>query len=428
MATTGLRSAPCLCMGFLCARQPRIDRVCPIHGEANMGKENLEKEKGEFMEELQIMAMTAAGLESVVGQEVRELGYEPNVENGKVCYSGDAMALVRSNLWLRTADRIRVNVGEFDAVTFEELFEGAKRLPWWQWLPKNAQFPVEGKSVKSTLFSVSDCQAIVKKAIVESLKTKYKLDWFPEDGPLFRIEVALLKDRVTLTLDASGSGMHRRGYKQLVGEAPLRETMAAGLILLSRWQPDTTLVDPFCGSGTIPIEAALIGRRMAPGLSRSFACEQWSWVPASIVKQARQEAEELAEPKRPLDIIGTDADDGVIKVARRNAEKAGVADTVHFQTLKMEDLRSSRRYGKVITNPPYGERLGEAQEASRLYKELGQVLQSLDTWSFYVLTSHPKFETWFGRRASKKRKLYNGSLRVDYYQFYGPRPPRRARP
>ena len=377
------------------------------------------------MKQMEIMAMTASGLESVVGQEVRDLGYEAEVENGCVRFQGDAETLLKANLWLRTADRIRVKIASFRAETFEELFEGVKAVPWADWLPKDAEFPVEGKSVKSTLFSVSDCQAITKKAIVESLKTRYHEDWFPETGPTFRIEVALRKDIVTLTLDSSGSGLHRRGYKQLVGEAPLRETMAAGLILLSRWNPDTTLIDPFCGSGTIPIEAALLGRNIAPGLFRHFDCERWPWIADNTVRTVREEAQDKADWDRPLEIMGTDADDAAVKTARRNAEKASMDEGIHFQTQPLEALRSSRKYGKIITNPPYGERLGEAAEVSRLYQQLGEVLAPLDTWSFYVLTSHPKFEAWFGRPATKKRKLYNGSLRVDYYQFFGPRPPRR---
>ncbi len=371
-----------------------------------------------------ILAMTAAGLESVVGQEVRDLGYEAAVENGRVVFEGDQSAIIRANLWLRSADRIRIQIGEFDAVTFDELFEGTKALPWPQWLPEDAEFPVEGKSVKSTLFSVSDCQAIVKKAVAESLKSKYKLDWFPENGPRFPIEVSLLKDRAVLTLDASGSGLHRRGYKHLVGDAPLRETMAAGLVLLSRWNADTVLWDPFCGSGTIPIEAGLIGRQIAPGYFRTFSCEQWPWMERRSLQRARQEVLELAQWDRPLEIIGTDTDTRVIKAARRNAAKAQLDDAIHFQVQDMEQLQSSRRYGKIITNPPYGERISEYREVSHLYRQMGIVFGQLDTWSFYILASHPKFESWFGRQATKKRKLYNGSLRVDYYQFFGPRPPR----
>lgn len=380
------------------------------------------------MEQLQIMAMTAAGLESVLGQEVRDLGYRGQVENGKVCFHGDGLALLRANLWLRTADRIRIKVAEFPAETFSELFEGTKALPWWQWLPRDAAFPVEGKSVKSALFSVSDCQAIVKKAIVESLKSRYAVQWFPEDGPRFPVEISLLHDRAVLTLDASGSGLHRRGYKQLVGEAPLRETMAAGLVLLSRWNPDTTLIDPFCGSGTIPLEAALIGRSVAPGLKRTFACEAWPWIEDRAVREARQEAQDRAQWQRPLDISGTDADSGIVQAARHNAKRAGMDTGIHFQAQPLAVMSSKKKYGKIITNPPYGERLSGYKEVSHLYRDFGALVKALDTWSFYVLTPHPKFEAWFGRRASKKRKLYNGSLRVDYYQFYGPRPPRSDQP
>ena len=374
----------------------------------------------------QVIAATTFGLEAVVADEVKKLGFtNVTVENGKVMFPTDEAGICRANLWLRAADRIRIQVAQFKATSFEQLFEETKALPWGDWLPKDAEFPVEGKSVKSTLFSVSDCQAIVKKAIVESMKRKYKVSWFEENGSLFRIEVALLKDVATITLDSSGTGLHRRGYKPLVGEAPLRETMAAGLILLSRWQPDTALIDPFCGSGTIPIEAALIGMNIAPGINREFACEDWPWIPKEVWRDARREAHDLANYDQELFIIGSDINDQVLKVARQNAAEAFVDDKIHFQTLPLSSLSSKKKYGKIICNPPYGERIGERDEVAALYREMGRVFSKLDTWSFYILTSYPDFEKLFGKPATKKRKFYNGNIRVDYYQYYGPRPPKK---
>ncbi|WP_120187951.1 THUMP domain-containing class I SAM-dependent RNA methyltransferase [Ammoniphilus oxalaticus] len=377
------------------------------------------------MNNIELIATSTFGLEAVVGEEVRELGYtDVRVENGKVTFRSDLSAIPRANLWLRSADRIRLKVGEFQARTFDELFEQTKKLPWSDWLPKNACFPVDGRSVKSTLFSVSDCQAIVKKAIVDHMQGTYNQSWFEEDGPLYRIEVALLKDVATLTIDTSGVALHKRGYRGLIGGAPLKETMAAALIRLSRWNPDTTLIDPFCGSGTIPIEAALIGQNVAPGMNREFASEHWPVIPKELWRQARMETHDLANYDRPLEIIGTDIDDEVLKVARLNAEEAMVNDAIHFQRMDVSQVRSSKKYGKIICNPPYGERLGEQQEIERMYQKMGDVFQALDTWSFYVLTSNENFERIIGKKASRKRKLFNGNLKVDYYQFFGPRPPR----
>jgi len=380
------------------------------------------------MQKVELIATATFGLEAVVADEVRQLGYEDiRVENGKVTFTADLSAIPRTNLWLRTADRVRVKIGEFRATTFDELFEQTKALPWADWIPENGTFPVEGKSVKSTLFSVSDCQAIVKKAVVESLKKVYKREWFEETGPLYKIEVALLKDIATLTIDTSGPGLHKRGYRELIGAAPLKETMAAAMILLSRWKPDRVLVDPFCGSGTIPIEAALIGQNIAPGMNREFVSEQWPVIPRNLWREARAETHDLAQYDRQLEIIGTDHDEEILKVARRNAREAGVEEQIHFQRMEMNELRSKRKYGYLICNPPYGERLSERREVERLYRDMGETFARLDTWSFYVLTSHEEFEQFFGRQASKKRKLYNGNIKVDYYQFFGPKPPRPQR-
>jgi putative N6-adenine-specific DNA methylase len=377
---------------------------------------------------IELIATSTFGLESVVADEVKGLGYENvTVENGKVTIQADIKDIPRLNLWLRTSDRIRLKIGEFEARTFDELFEKTKALPWSDWLPENAEFPVEGKSVKSTLFSISDCQAIVKKAIVENMKQRYKKDWFDENGPIYKVEVALLKDVATLTIDTSGQGLHKRGYRTLIGEAPLKETMAAALILLSKWRSDIALIDPFCGSGTIPIEAALIGQNIAPGMNREFVSENWPVIPREIWREARKETHDLARYDEPLEIIGTDFDEEALKIARTNAEEAMVRDVIHFQRMDMRELRTKKKYGKIICNPPYGERIGEQREVEQLYRDMGKVFGTLDTWSYYIITSNEKFEQLFGKPASKKRKLFNGNLKVDYYQYFGPRPPKPKR-
>lgn len=377
------------------------------------------------MSKIELIATAAFGLEAVVAREVKGLGYENiSVENGKVLFEADLAAICRTNLWLRSADRVLIKMGQFKATTFEELFQGTKALDWTEWLPENATFPVEGKSIDSKLFSVPDCQAIVKKAVVEKMKTAYKRSWFDEDGPKYTIEVALLKDVATLTIDTSGPGLHKRGYRKLVGQAPLKETLAAALVDLSRWPSDRVLIDPFCGTGTIPIEAALIGLNIAPGLNRQFASSDWPNIPHNTWKQAGVEARSLIKHDLQLKIIGTDIDDKVLSLARYHAQEAGVEPHIHFQRLPVSETRSSSSYGWVICNPPYGERLGELQEVEKLYREMRLVFNGLDTWSFYVLTSHPEFERIFGRRSDKKRKLFNGRIQCNYFQFFGPKPPR----
>lgn len=377
------------------------------------------------MARIELIATAAFGLEAVVAREVQQLGYEEvKVENGKVNFVADEEGICRSNLWLRSADRVLIKVGQFKATSFEELFEGTKALPWTDWLPENANFPVEGKSHDSKLFSVPDCQAIVKKAVVEKMKEKYKQNWFEETGPRYTIEVALLKDIATLTIDTSGAGLHKRGYRKLVGQAPLKETLAAALVSLSRWREDRVLIDPFCGTGTIPIEAAMIGLNIAPGLNREFAASSWPNIPAKTWKLARQEA--LGKIKNDLDlkIIGTDIDEEALSLARYHAQEAGVEPHIHWQKLPFTETRSHYKYGWVITNPPYGERLGELKEVEGIYKDMRRVFGALDTWSFYVITSHPDFERLFGRTADKKRKLFNGRIQCNFYQFFGPKPPR----
>lgn len=378
------------------------------------------------MGQYDLIATATFGLEAIVAREIKKLGYENvTTENARVIFRGDEEAICRSNLWLRSADRVFIRMGEFSARSFEELFEGTKALPWGDILPENANFPVQGKSVKSALFSVPDCQAIVKKAIVEKMKQKYKRDWFEEDGPTFPIEIGLLKDIATITIDTSGAGLHKRGYRQTAGQAPLKETLAAAMVDLSFWNPERLLLDPMCGSGTIPIEAAMIGINMAPGLKRQFVSEEWPFMPKSLWEKARQEAEDAIDRAADFRILASDIDGRVLRTARNNAEQAGVADYIAFQTLPLNEISSKKKYGCIITNPPYGERLGEQREAEALYREMGKVCEKLDTWSFYVLTSHKSFEGFFGRKADRKRKLYNGRIQVDYYQFYGPRPPRR---
>ncbi|KIL75086.1 THUMP domain-containing class I SAM-dependent RNA methyltransferase [Bacillus badius] len=372
-----------------------------------------------------LMATAAMGLEAVVANEVKNLGYECQTDNGRVIFQGDESAIARCNMWLRSADRVKIIVGEFKATTFDQLFEATKALPWEQYLPKEAEFPVQGKSVKSTLFSVSDCQAIVKKAIVERLRNKYRIQtWLQETGPLFKIEVSLLKDKATLTIDTSGAGLHRRGYRIAQGGAPLKETLAAALIQLTNWHPDRPFVDPFCGSGTIPIEAALIGQNIAPGFNREFVSEEWHWMGEEVWENARVEAEDVANYNQPLDITGSDIDHRMVDVAQKNAFEAGLADLIQFKQMNVKDFSTSKEYGVIVGNPPYGERLGDRPEVEQMYQEMGQALAGYDTWSVYMLTSHEGFEQFYGKQATKKRKLFNGFIRTDYYQYWGKRPPR----
>ncbi len=377
------------------------------------------------MSRIQLIATSTFGIEAVVGRELTKLGYQDQyVENGRVSFWGDEEAICRTNLWLRSADRVLIRMGEFNALSFEELFERTKALPWDEWIPEDAEFPVDGKSVDSKLSSVPDCQAIVKKAIVEKLKLKYRRQWFEETGPLYRIEVGLLKDVATLTLDTTGAGLHKRGYRKLASGAPLKETLAAAMLMISRWNPDRTLIDPFCGSGTIPIEAALIGRNIAPGINREFSAEGWHNVPERLWAKAREEARDSVRRDRELRIQGSDIDDEVMSLARYHSKQAGVEADIHLQRMPAADIASRQKYGFVICNPPYGERMGELKEVEELYRQMGGVFKSFDTWSFYVLTSHPRFEALLGRRADKKRKLYNGRIMCNYYQFFGPPPPK----
>lgn len=379
------------------------------------------------MKPITLIATAAMGLESIVANEVKALGYENvEVENGKVIIQADERAIPRLNLWLRTADRIKLQVGSFKALSFEELFEQTKALPWGDYLPEDAEFPVIGRSVKSKLFSVSDCQAIVKKSIVENMKETYGIDgWLPENGAFYRVEVALHKDIATLTIDTSGEGLHKRGYRYLHNEAPLKETLAAALIQLTNWRADKPFVDPFCGSGTIPIEAAMIAKKIAPGLNREFASENWSWLDKKLWYQAVEEAHDIANFDLPVDIMGCDIDHKMIELSENNTVEAGLEGDIRYKQMQVKDFRTKADFGYVIGNPPYGERLNERDYVEKLYRELGEVFGGLDTWSLYILTSHEGFESLYGQKASKKRKLYNGDLKCHYYQYFGRKPARK---
>jgi len=373
---------------------------------------------------MDLIATSTFGLEAVVGRELKALGYaEQRTEDGRIGFRGDATAIARTNLRLRSADRVLVRLGEFEARDFGVLFDRTKALPWSDWLTPDATFPVRGKSVRSQLHSVPDCQAIVKKAIVEHLKQFTRTTWFPENGPEFAVEVALLKDRATLTIDTTGPGLHKRGYRKLVGAAPIKETLAAGLLQLSHWNRDRPLLDPFCGSGTIAIEAALLGRNIAPGLDRTFPAERWPLVPQRVWDEARAEARDLALPPLSEPLLGSDIDSSAIELARRHAAQAGVEADVRFEKGDVRQLRTHRKYGCLVTNPPYGERLGDADEIGPLYDEMARAFRRLDTWSLYVLTAYSEFERHMGRKADRRRKLYNGRIECAYYQFPGPRPP-----
>lgn len=377
------------------------------------------------MSSIDLIATATFGLEEMVKLELRKMGHENlKVENGKVTFQAQVEDIPKANLWLRTADRVLLKIGQFKAMSFEELFEKTKALPWEKWIPINGKFPVTGKSVKSQLFSVSDCQAIVKKAIVERLKETYNEEWFREDGPEFPVEVALLKDVAVLTIDTSGVGLHKRGYREQTNEAPLKETLAAALVLLSRWREDRVLIDPMCGSGTIAIEGAMIGRNMAPGLQRNFVSENWPSIPKEVWKESRMRALKAINQDKEINIMASDIDEKAIRIAMDNAYNAGVDDCISFSVQDMARIKSDAQFGYIICNPPYGERLGEREEVQRLYKRMGKVFSRFDTWSVYVITSHEEFEALYGKKASKKRKLYNGRIKVDYYQFFGPKPPK----
>jgi putative N6-adenine-specific DNA methylase len=372
------------------------------------------------MQNVKLLATAAMGIESIVASEVRQLGYEPEVDNGKVIFDAPLSAIPRCNLWLRTADRVKIIVGEFKAETFDDLFEGTKALNWEDYITEDGRFPVSGKSVKSTLYSVPDCQAIVKKAIAERLKLKHGMAGkMPETGPSYKVEVSLLKDIALLTLDTSGAGLHKRGYRVGQGEAPLKETLAATLVLLTNWRPDEPFIDPFCGSGTIPIEAALIGQNIAPGFNRSFEAESWAWLKDKYWDEAFVEAEDLANYDQPLDITGSDISHSLIQTANDNALEAGLADLINWKQMQVSDLTIQNENGYLVSNPPYGERLSERDEVSAMYRDLGNIMKDHPSWSVYIITSFETFEKQFGKPATKKRKLFNGFIQTNYYQYFG---------
>lgn len=367
-----------------------------------------------------LIATCAAGIESIVGNELKHLGYKVNVENGRVRFDGDVADIAKTNLWLRTADRIKIVVGEFTAKTFEELFQGVESLNWEEFLPLDAEFPVAGKSQKSTLHNVPSVQAITKKAIVTKMSTVYhRRTKLPETGALYPIEVAINKDKVLITLDTTGSSLFKRGYRVNKGGAPLKENMAAALVLLARWYPEMPFVDPVCGSGTIPIEAALIGCNIAPGLKRNFAFENWDWVDKDIVKQAREQAQAAIKKDVDLDISGYDIDGSMIEIAKENAVQAGIQDIVNFKQMAVKDFKTDKINGVIVANPPYGERLSDKEHVHQLYQQMGKLYQPLTSWSKYILTSDLQFEQFYGTKATKRRKLYNGSLRTDFFQYWG---------
>jgi len=373
------------------------------------------------MKNYKLIATAAFGLEAVVKREVQALGFtDINVVDGRIDFTGD---ICKANLWLRSADRVLLNMGQFKAFTFDELFEQTKALPWADWITKNGKFTVNAKSVRSTLFSLSDIQSIVKKAVVEKLKLTYQVERFAEDGPEYTIQAAILKDQVTITIDTTGArmGLFKRGYRANSAGAPLKETMAAALISLSYWRPGRILLDPTCGSGTIAIEAALMAKNIAPGLSRSFASEKWPQIPAANWKEARRQAYSVIDMSAKPLIYASDIDGDAIALAQENAAEAGVDDCIHFEQKPLNQLTLPGEYGVTISNPPYGERLSRLQEVEELYSDMGKLFNN-PTWSVYVLTSDEFFESAYGKRANAKRKLFNGNIKVDYYQYFGKSP------
>lgn len=376
------------------------------------------------MSKLELIATATFGLEAVVKREIENLGFRVlKSEDAKITYLGDERAIVKSNLWLRCADRVLVKLGEFNALSFEELFQQTKALPWEEWIPEDGKFTVTGTSVKSKLHSIPDCQAIVKKAIVEKLKETYHCQWFEETGPEYVVKVTLLKDRATITLDTSGAGLHKRGYRVKDVAAPIKETLAAAMVQLSFWKEGRLLLDPFCGSGTIPIEAALIGKNIAPGLNRKFLSEQWPSIPAGFWKEERKAAFEAIRNDAEIRIQASDILPAAVKAARENAAEAGVDDCIDFHIRPLKDVRFEENYGIVICNPPYGERIGDKGEIRRIYADLKKDFEHNPTWSLYLITTDKDFETLaMGRPADRRRKLYNGRLEVTYYQYYGTKP------
>lgn len=382
------------------------------------------------MKKFELIAPCHFGLEAVLKKEIIDLGYDiTEVADGRVTFAGDADAICRANICLRSAERILIKVGSFHAESFEELFQGTRNCPWDEFIPENGRFWVKkASSVKSKLFSPSDIQSIMKKAMVEKMKQSYKTDWFKEDGEDFPVRVFLMKDEVTVALDTTGDSLHKRGYRKLESKAPIAENLAAALIMLTPWHADRILIDPFCGSGTIPIEAAMMAANIAPGMNRHFTAESWTHIisPGNW-QDVRDEARDEMDPFVETDIQGFDIDPEMVNIARINAKKAGVDSLIHFQARDVAQLSHRKKYGFIITNPPYGERIGEKDFLPELYKTLGERYRSLDSWSMYVITGLENSEKYIGRKADKNRKIYNGMLKTYFYQFLGPKPPREKR-
>ena len=381
------------------------------------------------MKTFELIAPCHFGLEAVLKKEILDLGYEISlVEDGRVTFIGDDEAICRANVFLRTAERVLLKAGSFKAETFEELFQGTRNIPWEDFIPEDGKFWVtKASSIKSKLFSPSDIQSIMKKAMVERLKNRYGVTWFPENGASYPLRVFLYKDMVTVGIDTSGESLHKRGYRTLTSKAPITETLAAALILLTPWNRDRILVDPFCGSGTFPMEAAMMAANMAPGMNRSFLAEEWR----NVIKrkcwyEAMDEAGDLVEEDVQVDIQGYDVDGDIVKAARSNAQSAGVDHMIHFQQRPVSALSHPKKYGFIISNPPYGERIEEKENLPALYREIGERFAALDAWSMYLITSYEDAQKYIGRKADKNRKIYNGMLKTYFYQFMGPRPPRRS--
>ena len=382
------------------------------------------------MSKIELVAPCHFGLEAVLKKEILDLGYEiVRVEDGRVTFAGDEDAICRANIFLRTAERILLKVGQLHAVTFDELFEGIKALPWENYIPSDGKFWVaKASSVKSKQFSPSDIQSIVKKAIVERLKGVYSLQWFPETGAEYPIRISFMKDEAVVCLDTTGLSLHKRGYRTMVSKAPIKETLAAALLMLTPWHKDRILVDPFCGSGTFPIEAAMMAANIAPGMNRSFTAEKWTnFVGRKYWYGAIDEANDLVDDQIETDIQGYDIDGDIIKASRQNAREAGVDHLIHFQQRPLSELSHPKKYGFIVSNPPYGERLEEKSHLPALYTEIGDRFRELDSWSMYLITSYEDAEKYIGKKADKNRKIYNGMLKTYYYQFLGPKPPKMNR-
>lgn len=382
------------------------------------------------MEKMEWIAPCHFGLESVLKREIQKLGYEiVGVEDGRVTFSGGVDAACRANIFLRTAERILLKAGSFRAVTFDELFEKTKKIPWENYIPEEGKFWVaKAASVKSKLFSPSDIQSIMKKAMVERLKTVYHKQWFEEKGAAYPVRVFLMKDVVTIGIDTTGVSLHKRGYRPAAGKAPIAENLAAALIMLTPWHKDRILVDPFCGSGTFPIEAAMMAANIAPGMNRSFIAEEWTnLIPKKEWYAASDEAQDSIINPEETDIQGYDVDEDVLRIARKNAEAAGVEHLIHFQRRPVSELSHPKKYGFIITNPPYGERLEEKSSLPGIYRDFGEAYRKLDSWSAYMITSYEDAERYFGKKADRNRKIYNGMLRTYFYQFSGPKPPKQKK-